>query len=79
MPNPSEETIEGDWRYPSKEELEALSKICQVTLVDYIKMVVRLTDVKGTNLYIPFNQYYLADSTNGIDGCAFPYKDGTGG
>ena len=79
LPSPNEETIPGKWRYPTKAELEQLSKICKITLIDFEKMFMRLTDNNGNNLYIPFTDQYYDPRLVNMKGCAFPYSGGEGG
>lgn len=79
MPDANEETIPGEWRYPTKAELEQLSKICKITLIDFEKMFMRLTDNNGNNLYIPFTDQYYDPRVINMKGCAFPYSGGEGG
>lgn len=62
LPNPSLENIEGDWRYPTKQELQELSETCTVTMVDFNKDFVRMTNSEGINLYIPFSYNKKGDS-----------------
>ena len=58
LPNPKEEVIEGDWRYPTLQELQELSETAKVTMVDFNKQFVRITSAAGNNLYIPFTYRY---------------------
>lgn len=67
LPNPSEEMIEGDWRYPSKQELQELSETCTVTMVDFNREFVRLTNPDGKNMYIPYTYEKYNDYFR--DGC----------
>ncbi len=54
LPNPNDEIIPGDWRYPTKNELQYLCDNCIVTLIDFKDRYVRLTNNAGTHLYVPF-------------------------
>lgn len=54
LPDPSQEVIEGNWRYPTKQELHELLETCSITMVDFVKQFVRITSVGGKHLYIPF-------------------------
>lgn len=57
LPSPTEETIDGNWRFPTKDELKQLCKVCHITLLDFNLNLARLTDCKGTHLYVPFTSY----------------------
>ena len=50
LPNPNDEIIPGDWRYPTKNELQYLCDNCIVTLIDFKDRYVRLTNNAGLNL-----------------------------
>lgn len=54
LPSAESEILEGDWRYPTRKELEYLCDNCSVTLIDLKKEWLRLTSKNGNNLYIPF-------------------------
>ena len=79
LPDPSEEMLEGNWRYPTKEEMEQLVENCSITFIDYDKMFARITDKTGNNLYLPFNEKFIANNFVGIPNCGFPYEYGWGG
>lgn len=54
LPTPDREILDGDWRYPTIDELQELCDNCTVTMVDYENHFVRLTSKNGNNLYIPY-------------------------
>ena len=54
LPEPTDETIPGDWRYPTKQELQELAETCNVTMIDFNENFARLTNGDGNNIYIPF-------------------------
>lgn len=57
LPDPASETIEGNWRYPTIDELQELCDNCKVTMVDFKNEFVRITSTNGSNMYIPYTLY----------------------
>ena len=74
LPSPSEETIEGNWRYPTKAELTQLTEACHITLLDYKLSLARLTDRNGKHLYINFT--WIVPDQMGASGVCFPCQGG---
>lgn len=62
LPKADKEEIEGNWRYPSIEELQELCDNCSITMVDFEKMFVKLTSNNGNSLYIPFTLHCPLES-----------------
>lgn len=54
LPKTENETIEGNWRYPTTQELQELCDNCTVTMVDFRKEFVKITSKNGNSLYIPY-------------------------
>lgn len=65
LPDPGSEVIEGNWRYPTIQELEELLETGTVTMVDLTEKFVCLTSPDGNNLYIPFTYQKPWDDWNG--------------
>ena len=74
LPSPSEETIEGNWRYPTKAELTQLTEACHITLVDCELSLARLTDSNGKHLYINFT--WIVPDHFGWSAVCFPCQGG---
>ena len=58
LPNPSSESLEGNWRYPTRTEIQELCDNCKVTMIDFRNQFVRITSQNGENMYIPFTYRY---------------------